>query len=206
MLDHETPAIDECAALRSAYPIVAVDLGAEMTAQLADLDVRPWESGASAGPHELDRWVEALCHHLATVGSSAHLLATGPAAYGAIVLAARHPELVVSLLLGDPEVDLEAEGYAALLRAVVAPTLVIAAAPDADSATPEVGAEVSPQIAQAQSIAGGIDNGVFVVIDGCPVPAHRERGSSFTEWVTSFTTIAEGLVALTQQRQEERHD
>lgn len=205
MLQEETPLADDLVPGRT-HPIVAVDVGPDATDRFiaqADLDVLPWAAEENAG--DLDRWVDALAAHLAGFGQRVHVLATGPAAYPAIVLAARRPELVMSLLLGDPEVDPETDGYAALLREVAAPTLVIAAAPDADAASPEVGAAVSPEIAQAQSIAGGIDNGVFVVLDGCPVPAHRERGSSFNEWVTSFTTIAEGLVALTQQQQEERH-
>lgn len=205
MLDEETLLADDLVPGRT-HPIVAVAVGPGATDRFigqADLGVLPWAGAQDTT--DLDGWVDALADHLAGFGQRVHVLATGPAAYPAIVLAARRAELVMSLLLGDPEVDPDAEGYAALLREVAAPTLVIAAAPDPDAATPQVGAAVSPEIAQAQSIAGGIDNGVFVVIDGCPVPAHRERGSSFNEWVTSFTIIAEGLVALTQQRQEERH-
>ncbi|NUP25364.1 MAG: alpha/beta hydrolase, partial [Nocardia sp.] len=71
------------------------------------------------------------------------------------------------------------------------PSLVIASVPDGHA-----------DIATAQSIAGGIDNGVFVVIDGGTIPAHRERAASFNEWVTAFTIIAEGLDAMASQRQE----
>lgn len=177
----------------------------------ADLDLHPWDAGEpldATDPDALDRWVTAAAAHLATFGERVHVLATGPAAYAAIVLGVRHPELIMSLLLGDPQMDERLgpgnDGYDELLHQVVAPTLVIASAPDPDG-TPTVGDEIRPEMAQAQSIAGGVDNGVFVVIDGCRVPAHRERGSSFNAWVTSFTTIAEGLVALTQQRQEELH-
>ncbi|UUZ60296.1 alpha/beta fold hydrolase [Nocardioides sp. B-3] len=154
----------------------------------------------AADPGSLESWVEGAVTAVRSGGGGpVHVLATGGAAYGAIVLAARHPELVVSLLLGDPELvrtaDTRAEGERAeLLRTVGVPTLVIASAP-----------ELGHGNRDAQTLAGGIDNAVFVIIDGCRVPAHRERGSSFNEWVSSFTIIAEGLMALAPQRQEDVH-
>ncbi|QNG21113.1 hydrolase [Rhodococcus triatomae] len=149
------------------------------------------------------------------VGEPVHVLATGIAAHGAVVLAVRHPELVVSLLLGDPA-DESPSTERDLLGRVTTPTLVIASQPDggrASSAEPDGGRASSAEpdggresvSSAAQALAGGIDNGVFVVIDGAAVPAHRERGASFDEWVTSFTIIAEGLGALGAHRQEEVH-
>ncbi|EOM74480.1 alpha/beta hydrolase [Rhodococcus rhodnii] len=140
----------------------------------------------------LARW---LRHVVGEIGSDApvHVLATGPAAYAAVVLAARYPDLVRSLLLGDPRIPGDTEEYRDLLASVRTPTLVIASAIEGAS---------DRELAVPQSIAGGIDNGVFVVIDGVAVPAHRERGSSFDEWATSFTVIAEGLGALEPRRQE----
>ncbi|WP_200949854.1 alpha/beta fold hydrolase [Nocardioides sp. Root151] len=169
--------------------------------QHEDLDVIAWETPGdlaldATDPGSVDRWVEGAVTAVTSRGEGpVHVLATGAAAYGAIVLASRHPELVVSLLLGDPELAHAAGAEterADLLRSIVAPTLVIASAPDPGHGT-----------ADAQALAGGIDNGVFVIIDGCRVPAHRERGSSFNEWVSSFTIIAEGLMALAPQRQED---
>lgn len=155
--------------------------------ELDGLAAVPWaDGGAMTEPADLDAWVSAAAAEIATQATRAHVLATGPAAYGAILLAARHPALVVSLVFGDPVVDTGQEEYDAQLAAVRAPSLVIASAPDPGQST-----------GQAQSIAGGIENGVFVIIDGAQIPAHRERGSSFAEWVAAFTVIAEGLVALT---------
>ncbi|NLU82234.1 alpha/beta hydrolase [Rhodococcus sp. HNM0569] len=166
-------------------------LGARVVETADVLDAR---DGAS-----VDRWVAAAARDI-EADAPAHVLATATAAYAAIVLASRHPHLVRSLLLGDPQIPHDDAEYRQLLASVHAPTLVIASAPDQVSEAAE-----ESRLAVPQGIAGGIDNGVFVVIDGCDVPAHRERGSSFHEWVTSFTIIAEGLGALGQRRQEEAH-
>lgn len=150
---------------------------------------------APADPASVDAWVGEVAAAVTSLGHDrVHLLATGATAYGAIALAARNPALVTSLVLGDPEVEPDIPGYAELLAQVAAPSLVIASVPDehVDTAT-------------AQNIAGGIDNGVFVVIDGGTGPAHRERAASFNEWVTAFTVIAEGLDAMASQRQEKTH-
>ncbi|MGW4095149.1 alpha/beta fold hydrolase [Nocardia sp. NPDC004750] len=145
-----------------------------------------------ADPESVDAWVHEIAADMTARGHDrVHLLATGATTYGAIALASRYPALVTSLILGDPEVDLDAPGYGELLAQVVVPTLVIASVPDE-----------RVDIAHAQSIAGGIDNGVFVVIDGGTIPAHRERAASFNEWVTAFTIITEGLDAMASQRQE----
>ncbi|MGW6331545.1 alpha/beta fold hydrolase [Nocardia rhamnosiphila] len=149
----------------------------------------------AADAEHVDAWADEVVSAVTALGHDrVHLLATGATAYGAIALAARHPALVTSLVLGDPEVDPAAPGYAELLARVAAPTLVIASVPDERA-----------DIAHAQSIAGGIDNGVFVVIDGGTIPAHRERAASFNEWLTAFTVIAEGLDAMASQQQEKTH-
>ncbi|MFI2332240.1 alpha/beta fold hydrolase [Nocardia rhamnosiphila] len=148
-----------------------------------------------ADPEHVDAWAHEVAAGVTALGHDrVHLLATGATAYGAIALAARYPALVTSLVLGDPEVDPDAPGYGELLAQVAAPTLVIASVPDE-----------RVDIAHAQSIAGGIDNGVFVVIDGGTIPAHRERAASFNEWLTAFTVIAEGLDAMASQQQEKTH-
>jgi hypothetical protein len=79
----------------------------------------------------------------------------------------------------------------ATLRRVRAPSLVIAAAPDIDT-----------DISMPQSIAGGISNGVFVIIDNTAVPAHQSRSHSFNEWSRSFMNIAEGLHTVTETQEE----
>lgn len=148
-----------------------------------------------ADPESVDAWADEAAAGVTALGHDrVHLLATGATAYGAIALAARHPALVTSLVLGDPEVDPDAPGYGELLARVAAPTLVIASVPDERM-----------DMAHAQSIAGGIDNGVFVVIDGGTIPAHRERAASFNEWLTAFTVIAEGLDSMASQQQEKTH-
>ncbi|WP_410872950.1 alpha/beta fold hydrolase [Nocardia sp. A7] len=145
-----------------------------------------------ADPESVDAWVNEVASAVTALGHDrVHLLATGATAYGAIAFAACRPALVTSLVLGDPEVEPDIPGYGELLARVTAPSLVIASVPDEHT-----------DIARAQSIAGGIDNGVFVVIDGATIPAHRERAGSFNEWVTAFTIIAEGLDAMASERQE----
>ena len=174
-------------------------------AQVDHLGARVIEPHVALTGDALDEWVSWSAREIEAVGEPVHVLATGIAAHGAVVLAVRHPELVVSLLLGDPA-DESPSTERDLLGRVTTPTLVIASQPDggrASSAEPDGGRESVSSAAQA--LAGGIDNGVFVVIDGAAVPAHRERGASFDEWVTSFTIIAEGLGALGAHRQEEVH-
>lgn len=166
--------------------------------QLDALGARAWEPGIGVAldvagpPGQMDEWVEAASSALydSTAGP-AHILASGTAAYGAIMLAALHPEQVKSLILGDPLVDMSLEGFVATLRRVRAPSLVIAAAPD-----------IHTDISIPQSIAGGISNGVFVIIDNTAVPAHQSRSHSFNEWSRSFMNIAEGLHTVTQTQEE----
>jgi len=166
--------------------------------QLDALGARAWEPGigvtfdVTGPPGQMDDWVEAASSALHESASGpAHILASGTAAYGAIMLAALHPQQVKSLILGDPLVDTSVEGFVATLRRVRAPSLVIAAAPDIDT-----------DISIPQSIAGGITNGVFVIIDNTAVPAHQSRSHSFNEWSRSFMNIAEGLHTVTETQEE----
>ena len=155
--------------------------------QLGDLAVRAWGGGTPPVNVQSGRdWAETAGLALQQGNESAvHVIATGPAVLGAIALAADHPELVLSLILGDPEVDPADQAYSDILATVQAPTLVIAAAPT-----------FTTDISRPQSVAGGIRNGVFVIIDNCHVPAHRNRPGSFNEWAKSFINIAEGLHAF----------
>lgn len=167
------------------------------TRQVAAYDAQTWDGahvGATAPEDQLEGWVTAAAAALRDGGvTPVHLVASGRAVYGTIVLAGRYPELVKSMILGDPEVDTSIEGYAHSLQLVQAPSLVIAAAPQADT-----------DIAEPQSIAGGIDNGVFVIIENTAVPAHRTRADSFNEWATSFMNIAEGLHTFAESEEDSR--
>ncbi|OYO09341.1 alpha/beta hydrolase [Enemella evansiae] len=113
-----------------------------------------------------------------------HLIASGLDAEGALSFAAEEGDRLVSLVLIDPQVDESNPDYWELLGRVHVPSLVIAAAPEPNS-----------PVAQAQSVAGGIENGVFVIIDGITAPSHRSRPASFVEWGGAFMVIAEGLAA-----------
>lgn len=184
-----------------AYPLVCLHTGPDpalwFAGQVEALDAIAVRSRAldATDPASVEAWADDTASVLAALGHErVHLVSTGAAAFGAIALAARRPALVAGLILGDPEVDPEAPGYGDLLAQVRAPSLVIASVPDE-----------RVDIAQPQSIAGGIGNGVFVVIDGAMIPAHRERAASFNEWVTAFTLIAEGLDAVASQGQETAH-
>ncbi|WP_346008078.1 alpha/beta hydrolase [Janibacter terrae] len=126
-----------------------------------------------------DTWASGAARQL-TEGM--HVIAIGHDAPGALTLAASHAERVVSLVLVDPEVDLEDAEHGATMARIVVPTLVIASAPTSDAS-----------IEQPQSIAGGVDNGVFVVIDGATAPTLVNRPSSVLEWSSAFMEIAEGL-------------
>lgn len=127
-------------------------------------------------------------------GGPVHVLAAGTAVPRALLLAARRPELVVSVLAADPEVDEADPAYWELLRQVQTPTLVVVAAPKPDTDT-----------SQAQTVAGGVTNGVMVIVDGTAAPVHRSNPRSFAEWVTAFMSIAEGLSSLVPQAREEAH-
>jgi hypothetical protein len=115
-------------------------------------------------------------------GDQAHVFASGTDVADAVALAVENPDLVLSLILAEPA-PLTAE-TTKLLPSVRVPTLVLASAPNADT-----------DLDAAQTLAGDIDNGVFVVLDGAPVPAHTECRESFEEWTVSFVAIAEGLAA-----------
>ncbi|WP_051683870.1 alpha/beta fold hydrolase [Blastococcus sp. URHD0036] len=127
-------------------------------------------------------------------GGPVHVLASGTAVPRALLLAARRPELVVSVLAADPEVDEADPAYWELLRQVHSPTLVVVAAPRPDTDT-----------SQAQTVAGGVANGVMVIVDGTAAPVHRSNPRSFAEWVTAFMSIAEGLSSLVPPAREEAH-
>lgn len=161
--------------------------------QLHALGAAEW---GPAEPVDDEAWVaaaaEAVAEHAG--GGPAHVLATGPTAQRALLLAVRRPDLVTSLLIADPEVDDADPGYWELLRQVRTPTLVVVAAPRQDT-----------DISAAQSVAGGVDNGVMVIIDDCAAPVHRQSTHSFHEWVTAFMSIAEGLRTLTYDTKEEAH-
>jgi pimeloyl-ACP methyl ester carboxylesterase len=127
-------------------------------------------------------------------GGPVHVIASEAAVARALSLAARRPDLVTSIVACDPAVDEADAGHRELLRQVRAPTLVVVAAPGADADT-----------SQAQTVAGGIENGVMVIVDGAVAPVHRSNPHSFAEWVTAFMSIAEGLQALSPPATEEAH-
>lgn len=115
-------------------------------------------------------------------GEQTHVFAAGADIPGALRLAVRHPDTVLSLVLAEPlPLDDEAAG---LLPEITVPTLVLACAPAEDA-----------DLSAAQRVAGEIENGVFVIIDGTPKPVHTESRESFAEWSSSFVAIAEGLAA-----------
>lgn len=167
-----------------------LDGGDWFAEQVLNLDATVIDAGIPfrlEDPQSVESWVAGVAAQLSRFHTPVHVIATGAAASGALALQVRNPELVRSLLLGDPVAPDDSPEFRAMLGAVTAPTLVIASAPDdTDNAISAAG----------QQIAGLVDNGVFVVIDGCRVPAHRERGSSFDEWVLSFAGIAEGIAAM----------
>lgn len=139
-----------------------------------------------------DEWAAEAVERLP---EGAHLIVIGADAPGALTLAAEHAEWVVSLILVDPEVDVDAPEHTTTMGRVTVPTLVIASAPTPDA-----------PIDQPQSIAGGVDNGVFVVIDGAAAPTLVNRPTSVLEWSSAFMEIAEGLAEsrtdLISQRDE----
>lgn len=144
----------------------------------------------ASNKESINRWVEAASKTIdGMTEEPVHILATASAAYGAIVLVAQNPEKIKSLTLGDPEVDTSVEGYAETLKEVAAPTLVIASGPNDDT-----------DFTGPQSIAGGIDNGVFIIIHNTEVPSHQTKSDSFNEWSKSFMEIADGLYTIQQQQ------
>lgn len=124
-------------------------------------------------------WAAAAADRLS---EAAHVIAVGEDADGALSLAADHAGRVVSLVLVDPDVQPQDPEHLATMRRVGVPTLVIASAPTRDH-----------PIEQAQSVAGGVDNGVFVIIDGAEAPTLVSRPASVIEWASAFMSIAEGL-------------
>lgn len=127
-------------------------------------------------------WTDGQAAAALRDGRAVHLYAAGADAEPALRAADRHGDLLRSLILADPACDVDA--VAGLLGRITVPTLVVASAlgDDTDLSVP-------------QRLAGEIDNGVFVVVDGCPAPVHLTRPESFTEWASAFAAIAEGLAA-----------
>ena len=115
-------------------------------------------------------------------GEPTHVFADDADVADAIRLAVAHPDTVLSLILAEPATV--TDDVAALLPEIEVPTLVLASAPSADA-----------DLTVAQQLAGEIDNGVFVVIDGAPKPVQTQRRESFAEWSSSFVAIVEGLAA-----------
>ena len=179
------------------YPVVCLSgsgtTDSWFSFQRDDLGARVWaEEQASAAAGSARGWAESAAVALKKAEKGpVHIVATGPDVLGAVILGSTHPGLVMSLILGDPEVDPQDLQLAGVMSEVQAPTLVIAAAPTLDT-----------DISKAQSVAGGIRNGVFVIIDHCGIPAHRNRPGSFNEWATSFIKIAEGLHAFARPEKD----
>lgn len=134
-------------------------------------------SAASDAP----TWARLVSEAIAEA-APVHLVSVGAEAVSALALAAERPQLLTSLVLADPEVPDADDEVAAILARVEVPTLVIASAPTPDSS-----------LVSAQAVAGGVDNGVFVIIDGAETPSLVTRPGSFVEWGTAFMVIAEGL-------------
>lgn len=126
------------------------------------------------------RWWEDDAQMAVAASIPTHVFASNTDSAAAIELAARNPETVLSLILADPILDVDT--HTDLLAQVTVPTLVVASALD-----------TTTDLTVAQRLAGGIDNAVFVVIDGCTHPVHTGNRESFHEWTSSFVTIAEGL-------------
>lgn len=148
-----------------------------MTAQ----DARTQDDATSGGTAPT-LWWDADTTERVRSGDQIHVIACGADVVDAVALAIEHPETVLSLILAEPTPLPTATIDA--LPAVSVPTLVLASAPAADT-----------DLVAAQTLAGDIENGVFVVLDGAPSPAHTERRKSFEEWTVSFVAIAEGLAA-----------
>jgi hypothetical protein len=161
--------------------------------QIHALGAVEWRPGDGLdGAPDVERLAGAI--RVAAHGRPMHLVATGTMVTQALAVAARHPELVTSVLAGDPEVAEPNADYQAMLRRVRSPTLVVVAAPESDSDT-----------SIAQTVAGEVENGVMVIVDRCLPPVHRNSSHSFNEWVTAFMIIAEGLWTLTPEPREEAH-
>ncbi|RRQ27409.1 hydrolase [Rhodococcus sp. Eu-32] len=126
------------------------------------------------------RWWDDDAQIAVTAGTPTHVFAAKADASPAVELALNYPTTVLSLVLADPQIDVDA--LADQLAAVAVPTLVIASAPDS-----------STDLTVPQRLSGAIDNAVFVVIDDCTHPVHTGNRESFREWTASFVTIAEGL-------------
>ena len=160
--------LDQTGSLRASY----------WSPETADYNIHKRDS--------VEQWVENAAANIQSENlAPVHAIVSGEAAYGALLLGAHHPELLTSLVISDPLVDENDEQYWDTLRNVHVPTLVIASSSGLDT-----------DITKPQTVAGGVANGVFVIIEGTNVPSHQTRPASFNEWASSFMTIAEGLRAL----------
>lgn len=165
--------------------------------QVSGLNATAWDAPSDATLFGNDdapyaEWVEAAAARLRSAGDlPVNVIACGKATLGAMLLAAEHPELLTSLVLGDPEVNVASDLFTLTVGRIRTPSLVIVAAPERDT-----------DISVPQGIAGGIANGVFVIIDDCAVPTHHHKPSSFNEWTSSFIRIAEGLHTFGQPQEE----
>lgn len=149
---------------------------------LVGADLGPPPEGLGVIPVAADERGQWAADAAGRLTEATHVVAIGADAPGALTLAADHAPHVVSLILVDPEVDLEDPEHETTMGRITVPTLVIASAP-----TPQASVE------QPQSIAGGVDNGVFVIIDGAAAPTLANRPTSVLEWSGAFMSIAEGL-------------
>lgn len=149
-------------------------------AQREVLGGRVWKSPAS----DDEAWLAAAEQELER---ASHLIAATDVAPQVLQLAARRPELVISVQLVDPQFDTDDADLRDVMRQISAPTLVLAAAPQPDTT-----------FAVAQAVAGTVDNGVMVLIDGHDAPVHATASSLVTEWIWPFMEIAEGLLELGQ--------
>lgn len=142
---------------------------------------------------EDDAWREAAAAGVreAAGGRPVHVIVTGAMAARALMLAADHPEVVKDLQVIDPVVDRHRTEWSTLLKSVRVPTLVVVAAPDHTT-----------DLSAAQSIVGGVENGVMVILDRTEPPGHRRSPASVNEWVTTFMNITEGLFDLRTEEEE----
>ncbi|MGJ3507787.1 alpha/beta fold hydrolase [Enemella sp. A6] len=154
-------------------------LGAQVWRSPADVDDTAWLTAAREALSETGQ------------GHPVHVIAGAAMAARALRLVADQPVATSSLQLVDPDLDTNDPTLRDTMSLVETPTLVVVAAPDR-----------ATTFAKAQSIAGGVPNGVMVIIDDQQPPAHRTSPEAFNEWVTAFMHIAEGLYDMRSQSNE----
>lgn len=129
--------------------------------------------------------VETAARAVEEYGAPMHVVASGADGAVAVRLSITRPDLVKSLVLADCSAANDLGDVTAELPDVPVPTLVVAASPDGESG-----------LAESQTLAGQIPNGVFVVMDHVELPSFGSRPGSFSAWSSSFISIVEGLRAL----------